>query len=61
MPSWVDLAQLVGSADNIGAEINALLDAVNAGLTTVSSTTVLIRFTFILFLGNCSFRLASHL
>lgn len=61
MTSWVDLAQLVGSADDIGAQVNALPGAVNTGLTSKSTFTVAVRFTFILLLCSRPFRLASHL
>lgn len=63
MASRVDLAQLVGSADHVGAEVHALPGAMCAGcLASKSSFTVLVRPAFVLLLhGYLPLRLAAHL
>lgn len=61
MSSWIDLAQLVGTADNIRAEVDALTSAQGSRLATESALTILIRFTFIFQIRHLSFWLATHL
>lgn len=61
MSSWVNLAQLVGTADNIRAEVDALTSAQGSCLATESTLTILIRFAFIFQIWHLPFRLATHL
>lgn len=61
MTRWVNLAQLVGTADHVRTEIDALAYALGTCLATVSTLTILIRFTFILQIGYFAFQLATHL
>lgn len=61
MTRWVNLAQLVGTADHVRTEIDALPDALGTCLATVSTLTILIRLTFILQIGYLAFQLATHL
>lgn len=61
MSSWVNLAQFIGTADDIRAEIDALTSAQGSRLATESALTILICFTFIFQIRHLPFRLATHL
>lgn len=61
MSCWVNLAQLVGTADDIRAEVDALTSAQGSRLATESTLAILVRFAFIFQIWHLPFRLATHL
>lgn len=61
MAGGVNLAQLVGTADHVRAEIDAFACALGACLATETTLTILVSFAFVLEIGNLAFQLATYL
>lgn len=61
MAGWIDFAQLVRTANNVRAQINAFPCAQCVRLTAKASLTVLVCAALILEIGHLALRLTAHL